>query len=80
MKVLNITVSMITTNQGYGSGIRIADWPGHIIAECSLPGEQYISGALNLKQLSERHDQLFSLVQFNYLPELHQVLVTFLRQ
>lgn len=47
------TVSMICTNQAYGSGTRIANWPGHFVAECPTPGEQYITGTLDLQQLRQ---------------------------
>ncbi len=45
------TVSMICTNQAYGSGTKIADWPDLIKASCPEPGEKYISSTLNLARL-----------------------------
>ena len=47
------TVSMICTNQAYGSGTRIANWPGHFVTECPTPGEQYITGMLDLEPLRQ---------------------------
>ena len=47
------TVSMICTNQAYGAGTMIADWPSTIKAKCSEIGEQYITATLNLKQLRQ---------------------------
>ena len=45
------TVSMICTNQAYGSGTKIAEWPGTIKAACRDTGEQYISATLNMAGL-----------------------------
>ena len=45
------TVSMICTNQAFGSGTMIAEWPNKILAECTETGEHYITATLNLKQL-----------------------------
>jgi N-carbamoylputrescine amidase len=47
------TVSMICTNQAYGSGTKIAEWPRNIKASCPDPGEQYITATLNLARLRE---------------------------
>jgi predicted amidohydrolase len=45
------TVSMICTNQAYGKGTKIADWPRNILASCPESGENYITASLNLKRL-----------------------------
>jgi predicted amidohydrolase len=45
------TVSMICTNQAYGSGTQIADWPDQLKASCPQTGEQYITATLDLKRL-----------------------------
>jgi predicted amidohydrolase len=45
------TVSMICTNQAYGSGTQIADWPDQIKASCTESGEHYITATLDLKRL-----------------------------
>lgn len=47
------TVSMICTNQAYGRGTKIADWPDQIKASCTLTGEQYITATLDLKRLRD---------------------------
>ncbi|RLD53733.1 MAG: hypothetical protein DRI97_12905 [Bacteroidetes bacterium] len=47
------TVSMICTNQAYGSGTMIAEWPGNIKVSCIESGEQYITATLNLKRLRD---------------------------
>ena len=53
------TVSMICTNQAYGSGTMIADWPNLIKASCTEVGEQYITATLDLKRLRDMrsHDR-----------------------
>ncbi len=53
------TVSMICTNQAYGSGTNIADWPNNIREYCKETGEQYIIPTLDLKRLREArsHDR-----------------------
>ncbi len=53
------TVSMICTNQAYGSGTMIADWPNIIKATCPEAGEQYITATLDLKRLRDMrsHDR-----------------------
>jgi predicted amidohydrolase len=45
------TVSMICTNQAYGKGTMISDYPQNIKAYCPDSGEQYITATLDLKQL-----------------------------
>lgn len=47
------TVSMVCTNQAYGSGTKIAEWPRTIIAACPDTGEQYISATLDLERLRQ---------------------------
>jgi len=44
-------VSMICTNQAYGAGTMIAQYPTDINAFCRQTGEQYISAELDLKKL-----------------------------
>jgi len=52
------TVSMVCTNQAYGSGTMIADWPDQIKAFCPQTGEKYISASLNLERL--RHARIIN--------------------
>ncbi len=44
-------VSMICTNQAYGAGTMIAQWPVHIKAHCPEAKEDYITATLDLKKL-----------------------------
>jgi len=44
-------VSMICTNQDYGSGTMLAQYPNKIDAVCRQPGEDYIITEFNLKKL-----------------------------
>ncbi len=41
-------VAMICTNQAYGGGTMIADWPTRIVARCPDRKEAYITATLNL--------------------------------
>jgi predicted amidohydrolase len=41
-------VCMICTNQAYGAGTMIAQWPTSILADCSEAKEGYITATLNL--------------------------------
>jgi predicted amidohydrolase len=44
-------VSMIATNQAYGSGTMIGDWPAKIIRRCPDATEAYITATINLKRI-----------------------------
>ena len=44
-------VAMIATNQAYGSGTMIGNWPARIIAGSPIKQESYISATINLKQI-----------------------------
>jgi N-carbamoylputrescine amidase len=44
-------VAMIATNQAYGSGTMIGDWPTHITARCPDKTEAYITGTINLARI-----------------------------
>jgi predicted amidohydrolase len=44
-------VSMICTNQSYGSGTMLAQYPNRIDAVCNQTGEHYITADFNLKRL-----------------------------
>jgi len=44
-------VCMICTNQAYGAGTMIAQWPTSILAECSEAKEDYITATLDLGRL-----------------------------
>ncbi len=44
-------VAMICTNQAYGGGTMIADWPTRIVARCPDRQEAYITGTINLQRI-----------------------------
>ncbi len=44
-------VAVITTNQAYGAGTMIADWPVRILARCPDRKESYITATINLKNI-----------------------------
>ncbi|MCA9158979.1 MAG: carbon-nitrogen hydrolase family protein [Planctomycetales bacterium] len=50
-------VAMISTNQAYGSGSMIADWPTQIVARCPDKSESYISATIDLKRIRQRRTQ-----------------------
>jgi predicted amidohydrolase len=50
--MLQNTVSMICTNQAYGKGTMIAEWPGGVKASCPEAKEDYITATLNLESLN----------------------------
>lgn len=53
------TVSMICTNQAYGTGTMIAEWPMNIKVSCTEAKEDYITATLNLESLryARKHDR-----------------------
>ena len=44
-------VAMITTNQAYGAGTMIGQWPAQILASCPESNESYITVTINLQQV-----------------------------
>jgi predicted amidohydrolase len=67
------TVSMVCTNQAYGSGTKIAEWPGTIKAACSDPGEQYITATLNLARL--RHARRINRNAQQRRPDIYEEIL-----
>jgi predicted amidohydrolase len=67
-------VGMITTNQAYGSGTMIGDWPVRIAARCPDKTEAYISATINLKRI--RHTRYNSRNFRQRRPDLYRTLVT----
>jgi predicted amidohydrolase len=67
------TVSMICTNQAYGSGTKIADWPRTIAAACPDTGEQCITATLNLERL--RHARKNSRNAQQRRPDIYQEIL-----
>ena len=47
-------VGMITSNQAYGAGTMIADWPTRIAQRCPDKTEAYISATIDLKRIRQR--------------------------
>jgi predicted amidohydrolase len=46
-------VAMVCTNQAYGGGTMIADWPTRIVARCPDREEAYVTGAINLQRVRQ---------------------------
>ncbi len=44
-------VAMVTTNQAYGSGTMIGQWPAEILAACTEPREGYITATIDLERV-----------------------------
>jgi len=44
-------VAVVCTNQAYGAGTMIADWPARILARCPDRKESYITATVNLKNV-----------------------------
>lgn len=43
--------AIVATNQAYGSGTMIAQWPAHLLAACTETKEAYITATINLEQV-----------------------------
>ncbi|MCK4746982.1 MAG: carbon-nitrogen hydrolase family protein, partial [Bacteroidales bacterium] len=67
------TISVICTNQAYGSGTMIADWPGKIKASCPEAKEDYITATLDLKRL--RHARKNSRNAQQRRPDIYEELL-----
>ncbi len=63
------SVAMVTTNQAYGAGTMVADWPATIKAVCPPKQEAYISATIDLKRL--RHIRKHSRNYQQRRPELY---------
>lgn len=66
-------VAMITTNQAYGSGTMIADWPTSIVQRCPDRTPAYISATLDLKRIREQRANSRNLQQRR--PDLYKDLL-----
>jgi predicted amidohydrolase len=49
-------VAMICTNQAYGAGTMIAQWPTQILAHCPEAKEEYITATINLGSVRKARD------------------------
>ncbi|MCP4174806.1 MAG: carbon-nitrogen hydrolase family protein [Fuerstiella sp.] len=67
-------VGMIVTNQAYGSGTMIGDWPVRIAARCPDKTESYISATVNLKRIRQARYNSRNFRQRR--PDLYRTLVT----
>lgn len=66
-------VSMITTNQAYGAGTMIGQWPAHIMASCPEPRESYITAVINLEQIRRARTNSRNIQQRR--PDLYDEIV-----
>jgi predicted amidohydrolase len=66
-------VAMICTNQAYGGGTMIADWPTRMVARCPDRTEAYITGTVNLEKV--RKARKFSRNFQQRRPDLYGELV-----
>ena len=66
-------VAMVTTNQAYGGGTMIADWPGRILTSCNEPREAYLTATVNLAAIrkARKHSRNFAQRR----PELYGEIV-----
>ena len=44
---------MIATNQAYGAGTMIVQWPANILAFCPEKKEDYITATINLRRIRQ---------------------------
>ena len=56
-------VAMVTTNQAYGSGTMIGQWPAQVLTACSEPKESYITATINLDQVRKARQNSRNLQQ-----------------
>ena len=66
-------VAMVTTNQAYGAGTMIGQWPAQILAACPEPKECYIIATINLEQVRQARKNSRNLQQRR--PELYGEIV-----
>jgi predicted amidohydrolase len=62
-------VALIATNQSYGAGTMIGQWPARIMAACPEPKESYITATINLAQVRQARKNSRNLQQRR--PELY---------
>ena len=66
-------VAVISTNQAYGAGTMIADWPTRILAHCPEKKEDYVTATINLRGL--RKARAYSRNFQQRRPELYGEIV-----
>ncbi len=65
-------VAMVATNQAYGAGTTIAQWPSQILARVSSAKEAYLTATIDLKKI--RRIRQFSRNAAQRRPELYRVI------
>jgi len=66
-------VAMITTNQAYGAGTMIGQWPARIMASCPEAKESYITATISLEPVRQARKNSRNLQQRR--PELYGEIV-----
>jgi predicted amidohydrolase len=66
-------VAMITTNQSYGAGTMIGQWPAQILATCPERKESYITGTISLDRVRQARKNSRNLQQRR--PEVYKEVV-----
>lgn len=66
-------VALVATNQAYGSGTMIGQWPAQVLALCREPRESYITATINLEQVRRARENSRNLRQRR--PELYGEIV-----
>ncbi|KAJ3050628.1 hypothetical protein HK102_012268, partial [Quaeritorhiza haematococci] len=56
-------VAMVATNQAYGSGTMIGQWPAQILGACTEPKEDYITATIDLGRVREARQNSRNLRQ-----------------
>ena len=56
-------VAMIVTNQAYGAGTMIGQWPSRILAQCEEPKESYLTATIRLDQVRQARKNSRNLQQ-----------------
>jgi predicted amidohydrolase len=66
-------VAIVATNQAYGAGTMIGQWPVQILASCQEPKEGYITATINLEQVRQARKHSRNAQQRR--PELYEEIV-----
>ena len=66
-------VAVICTNQAYGSGTMIAQWPANILAHCPEKKEDYVTATLNLQSIRQVRSHSRNFQQRR--PDLYEAIV-----
>ncbi len=65
-------VAVVTTNQAYGAGTMIAQWPSQILVHTSKAQEEYLTATIDLRKI--RHIRQFSRNAAQRRPELYRAI------